>query len=38
VPFQTFQAEGYDQGSVVNATMPDAQTIIAWGMALLGSK
>jgi hypothetical protein len=36
VTFQAFQAAGYDHGSVVNGTMPDAQTIIEWGMALLG--
>ena len=37
VPFQAFQAEGYDAGSVVNATVPDAPTIIAWAQALLGA-
>lgn len=37
VPFQAFQAEGYDAGSVVNATVPDAPTIISWAQALLGA-
>jgi hypothetical protein len=35
VSFQEFQAQGYDSGSVVNGTMPDAQTIISWGQQLL---